>query len=376
VKRHPLPAYDFWRTYFVRGLQEAGHEVIEIPAIDWAEGVVYPPGTALEAWRARTWETVRTFIRREIARQPIHLFLSYFYPKQVEVSAIEELQRMGIPCVNFFCDNVREFRKVPSEYRPFALHWVPEFEALPLYRDVGMAHIHAPMPCWVPNELRGMPLAETEPATFIGSADPLRRDLFGRAFQAGADFVVRGPGWISDSEHPTFRSRPSRSLGKIIANQLTLVRSQGLGGLFHKLDDRLRPLPASAVPESRVKDSIWDADYFRISREALITIGVNRVPTGRAPNRHPLAYSRLRDIEAPMLGACYLTEWTEGLEAMYELGTEIETYRTAEELSEKLGELRRDPRRRRAMRRRAQLRALGDHSVARTVARIGSRLGL
>ena len=41
-----------------------------------------------------------------------------------------------------------------------------------------------------------------------------------------------------------------------------------------------------------------------------------------------------------MLGACYLTEWTEGLEHMYELGKEIETYRTAEELTSKLSELR------------------------------------
>ena len=38
-----------------------------------------------------------------------------------------------------------------------------------------------------------------------------------------------------------------------------------------------------------------------------------------------------------MLGACYLTEWTAGLEHMYELGKEIETYRTPEELTASSG---------------------------------------
>lgn len=77
-----------------------------------------------------------------------------------------------------------------------------------------------------------------------------------------------------------------------------------------------------------------------------------------------------------MLGACYLTEWTEGLEHMYDLGKEIETYRTAEELTSKLSELQLDPARRGAMRKRAQRRALSDHCVARSVARIGAHFGI
>ena len=46
-KRHPLPAYDFWRPYFVEGCREAGIECLEVPGVDWAEGVVYPPGANL-----------------------------------------------------------------------------------------------------------------------------------------------------------------------------------------------------------------------------------------------------------------------------------------------------------------------------------------
>src|SRR5207247_876218 len=117
------------------------------------------------------------------------------YPRQVDVTAIRELQRRGIPCVNFYCDNVREFSKVPAAYQPFALHWVPEFEALPMYRAAALPFVHAPMPCWIPTEFREKPATETEPPTFIGSSDTLRRDLLARALQGGADFFVRGVGW-------------------------------------------------------------------------------------------------------------------------------------------------------------------------------------
>jgi|SRR5579864_2825956 len=374
LKRHPLAAYAHWRNYFVQGLLEAGHKVVEVANVDWAEGLTYPPGRALEAWRARTWDVVETFVRQEVAQRPIHLFVGYFYPEQVEGAAIRELQRMGIPCVNFFCDNVREFVKPPAEYAPFALHWVPEFEALPMYREAGLPYVHAPMPCWISAELRNASRLETEPATFIGSPDVLRRNLLGRALEGGADFVIRGTDWLANADTAS-QSKQVRTVTTLIHNQINLVKKHGLGGLLTKIESRVRPLRLSSIEESRIGAALSDADYVRVTREAIVTIGVNRVPSANRPPHRPLVYSRLRDIEAPMLGACYLTEWTEGLEHIYELGKEVETYRTAEELINKLGELRLDPVRRIAMRERAQRRALSDHSVARSIARISAHLG-
>jgi len=108
----------------------------------------------------------------------------------------------------------------------------------------------------------------------------------------------------------------------------------------------------------------------------VVVIGMNRVPSIRASNRHPLTYSRLRDIEAPMLGACYLTEWTNGLAELYDVGTEIETYRTVDEFCLKLDELKRDKGRRRHMRESAQRRALSELSTHHSLLRICGRLGL
>jgi hypothetical protein len=347
-------------------------ESLEVPGVDWAEGMIYPQGEELRRWQERTWEATIAFARREHARTPIDFFLSYLYPVQVLPEAIAELQAAGIPCVNFFCDNVREFQRVPSQYSPFALHWVPEFEALPMYRSAGLRHLHAPMPCWVPPSLRGVPEAETAPAMFIGSADMLRRDLLARAIESGGDFLIRGPGW--EPQRGEGGPPPNRSAMTTLRNQWDVLLTQGIRALATKVANRVRPLESPPLPRDRVLPAVSGEDYFKVTREAVVTIGVNRVPTARASVRRPLVYSRLRDLEAPMVGACYLTEWTEGLGGLYDLGVEIETYRAPEELAFKLGELQRDPVRRRAMREKGQRRALADHSVARTLRRIADRL--
>jgi len=387
-KRHPLPAYAFWREYFVEGCAEAGIECVEVPGVDWAEGLTHRPGPALERWRAGTWHRVADFVRNDRAkhgaRNPLALFLGYLYPQQIDVHAIAELQRLGLPCVNFFCDNVRQFHRLPDAYRPFALHWVPEYEALPLYRDV--PHVHAAMVCWIRPEWRTLPASESEPPTMIGSADILRHDVLAHAIRAGATLRIRGPGWIeaaSDTANGpppadrTAATRPSARIERnVLANQLALVREHGPRALWIKVHDRLRPLVPPPIPATFVGPELPHHDYLRVTRAAEITVGINRVPTARHSVHAPLAYSRLRDIEAPMLGACYLTEWTAGLPHLYELGTEIESWRDPAELADKIAALSGDPKRRWRMRRAAQRRALADHSVPRTLRRLLDRLGL
>jgi spore maturation protein CgeB len=105
-------------------------------------------------------------------------------------------------------------------------------------------------------------------------------------------------------------------------------------------------------------------------------LGVNRYDSYAYPFSKPDTYSRLRDIEAPMMGACYLTEWAEGLDQLYDLGEEIETYRTAEEMVEKIRELTANPEKRKRMRCYGQKRALSEHTVAKSLDKISAALNL
>lgn len=375
LRHHAVPAFGFWAPMLRNALVEAGHEVIEAPNCDWAEGLLPSDSPDHALWRERTWTRAIEYIKKAHKAQPIHLFLAYLFPHQIEPSAIEVIRKKGIPCVNFFCDNVREFRTPPKSFGIFDLNWVPELKAIDMYSKAGMPVFHAPMPCWIPPALRRSPENETYPPTFIGTRDRTREELFQTAIQAGLRLELRGRGWDKTSQEGV--SRPpdrAKSLITLLQRQMHFVERNGLMAWFR------RTLDGNAAPShdfsSYTAPSPSADEYFHIIRECSVCIGVNRFPSWRYPNKTPPHYSRLRDLEAPMAGACYITEWTEGIEDLYEVGSEIEVFRTAEELAVKTTALVRDDARRRCMRQACQQRALSEHSATISINKLLGRLSL
>ncbi len=369
--RHPVPAYDFWAGYFRAACAEAGHECLEAPGCDWAAGLVARPAVEHAAWLESTWSRALDWLKREHTRQPVDWFLGYLFPTQVLSGALAELRAVGIPSVNFFCDHVRLFRRVPGEFRSFDLHWVPEAAALPLYARAGLPALAAPMACWVPPAYRTLPDRETLPPTFVGTRDETRERLFAAAFALGLEADLRGHGWDGAVGAPSPRGQG----GRAVLNQWNYARQHGTAAAARKILRTVFP-PVSVkfdfAPRVRPMPG---ADYWLVLRESRVCLGVNRFPSLRFPLDRPGAYSRLRDIEAPMTGACYLTEWAPGLDQLYDPGREIEVYRDAAELVEKCRALDRDPARRAALRAAGQRRALTDHTIARTLERIADHLG-
>lgn len=373
LRRHAVPSYAFWEYYFRNGLTEAGHEIVETPGVDWAEGLTQLDRAARQRWLADIWGRTVDFIRAEHARRPIDLFLGYLFPNQVEPSAVAAIRALGVPCVNFFCDNVREFTRVPASYRNFDLHWVPEADARAFYAEAGLPFVYAPMPIWIPPSLRTLPTLETEDITFLGSHDLLREDLLAEAVERGLPLRLHGAGW---RDNGATSAPPRGSVWQTLGNQFTFLRDHGLKGFAMRATYQRHQPRDPAWIERCWQPALEGEAYFNVTRESAVVIGINRYPSFRHPFSRPGRYSRLRDIEAPMLGACYLVERAPGLEDLYEPGTEIETYGDAAELVEKAQQLRRDPVRRAELRRCGQHRALTSHTIPRSLQRIADALGL
>jgi hypothetical protein len=376
LRRHPIPACGFWAPYMRAGLAEAGHETAEIPEVDWAEGLACEEGSeALARWKKETWSrAVDWFAAERRTGRPVDVALFYLFPCQVDAPAVKAIQDLGIPCVNFFCDNVREYTAAPPEFGCFALNWVPEHRALEYYRKAGLPHVEAPMPAWVPPEARTWDHPENHGVTFIGSRDGQRMALFERVLELGLAMEIRGAAWEPGSVDK--RPQTYGFLGRV-ADQFRQVRHSGLLPWTRKILGKAR----RAVPLERFAAAVrprpeGEAEYLAVTQQSQVVLGVNRYPSLRFPFDRPDTYSRLRDVEAPMMGACYLTEWAPGLDAMYDLGKEIETYRTAEELVEKARALLADRERRKRLRFAGQRRALADHTIARAVGKCLTALGL
>ena len=265
----------------------------EIPGVDWAFGLkVYNNTPALNNWKSQSWEQTLHYIRAN--RDKIDVFLSYLYPRQIDAQSIQEIRKLGIPCVNFYCDHIREFTKLPNEFKVFDLAWVPEFEAIPMYRAAQINYLNLPMPMWVEKQFRNTKLPDEFPAiSFIGSKDSLRENLLGEAIALGLPISVRGSGWII-GDKPGQVSETSWV--KKIVNQYRFIVEHGLSDFLMKIRQQSGSLQPTAVRPENIFPAINFEEYISITRNSKVTLGINRVPTFKKPLSDPLVYSRLRDI--------------------------------------------------------------------------------
>ncbi|HEY9003238.1 MAG TPA: glycosyltransferase [Mucilaginibacter sp.] len=372
-KRYPIPAYDFWQRYIKNGIEEAGHQWVECPDADWALGLVPKSESEQLKWKEETWDNTVAWLKAN----PVDIFLGYLYPYQVDKSAIKEIQKMSIPCVNFFCDNVREFRKIPAAYEVFDLNWVPEHKALEMYNSAGFKFIHLPMPVWVAPEDRVIKDEVYNQVTLLGSKDIQRKLLIEEVIKLYPDIplAVYGSGWKKGASAAD-PSMQNQAFTKRVQNQLSFVKNYGINAYYNKLKSLNYPYETDASILGKYKGDHQIEQYKVLTAASMITVGINRYPSYHFPIDRPDTYSRLRDIEAPMLGACYLTEWTEGIENLYEPQQEIALYHNAEDFVEKVKELKSDHKKRNMLKVNGQKRALSEHTIPNSLNKLIRTLGI
>ncbi len=366
---YPIPAYSFWQHYIKNGIDESGHHWFECPEADWAYGLVPKSSTEHENWKNETWKKTVNWIKEN----PVDLFLSYLYPQQIDAKSIKEIQQIGIPCINFFCDHVREFTSIPSEYKIFDLNWVPEFKAIKMYKKAGYPYINLPMPMWVDPTERVYKEEVNNQITFIGSIDNQRVILLSELVNLDPTLplAIYGSGWSNNEEKEQSNNViPKSNILKKCINSIDFIKSQGFIPLFRKITEptAYNNEKNSLAPYIKAKPSF--AEYNKLSSQSMVTLGINRYPSYRYPFLQPDTYSRLRDIEAPMLGACYLTEYTEGIEELYDIGTEIMVYKSATDLNAQLQKLSSDNEKRIQLKINGQKRALNSHHVGASINKI------
>lgn len=370
--KYPIPAYDFWQYYIKNGIVEAGHSWDECPNADWALGLVPKTKDEQNAWNEETWHTTVAWLKKNHA----DVFLSYLRPDQIDQSAIAEIKRLGIPCVNFFCDHVREFRKAPPEFRAFDLNWVPEFKALAWYQKAGYPYIQLPMPMWVEPQNRILRNEMIDQITFIGSKDIQRAFLFEKVILGAPrlPLAIYGSGWSTGDEAEA-NSLQGYTLGKKLTFNFNFIKNHGVRAAFRKAKQSgINSKINAELLASKGTGPLPFEQYNKLIAESWVTLGVNRYPSFKFPINEPDTYSRLRDIEAPMLGACYLTEWTEGIEELYDIGKEIAVYHSADELINNAQQLISDSETRKQLKKRGQERALNDHTIPKSLEKLFNRL--
>jgi Glycosyl transferases group 1 len=337
-----------WQRHFYDGLERAGVRVVLPRNVDF--GWARPPQAfdlARSAGaRARVSEMLLSQILTANGSHP-QAVLSCCFSHDVELDLVDRVRAAGIPWVNFFCDSLYAFDWVADLAARTSLNWFVESEAEKRYRSLGVPCLRAPY-ALNPDALPDASCAAPKRALlFVGAANHSRIRAAALLRLTGADLQVRGWGWKEALEPKTTSARTPSALVKRAARLVvrTLLRAR-VGG-YLEYEPMLEELRQSAV-----------------------VLGLNEGGAGPDAPR----YLKLRDLEFPGMGCCYLAQYHADLADVYGLGSEVITFRTPWEAGRLAKDLARRPSECREIGRRARARVLREHTWSARLPLLESRL--
>jgi hypothetical protein len=331
-----------WQRHFYDGLQAALPGVVLPQDVDfqWARPAHRAP-LAASRDREATSERLLVQVRTAHARGGLDAVISYCFSSDVEPALVERTVELGVPWINFFCDSTYAFDRVEELARVTSLNWFPERAAAPQYRALGR-----PVLCR-PYAVHAAALADAgcdvaeHALGFVGAPTGNRVLRLAGLRLLGCPAEVRGEGWHRTAA-PASRPRPPqtdrRARGQLVERILGRALMPLVRGQARALaDDEMAPFLA----------------------RCRVVLGLNE---GRDLHGVYRSYLKLRDVEFPGYGCCYLTQHNEDIEHAFDVGREVLTFHDSAEAASLVRQSTRHTSQARAIGRAARRRVLAEHT--------------
>jgi spore maturation protein CgeB len=395
--RNPERCYGgLWSANFYPALRDMGHEIIEsqtdlLPASRFMD----IPGSFTreeKEVRARTTEQILAEVRAAHLRGSINLFLSYFYNAHFDPAGFDELRRLGIPSVNFYCNSIYQFNLVDAVATKADFAWHPEKDARQSYLGIGAN------PVWVqmaadPGVYRPIPAIRRLPkACFVGQRYGDRDRWLAFLIRAGVPVEIYGTGWkCSAGADPSPNSGMKESKSVYLGRQkpvpgswqsyLAVARhnvdlagfSRGVLRSAHQLKYRRETRALTPLIASSARGPAKDVSTVFAAHD--VCLNFSNVWSDGRPCSRLVPHIRLRDFEAPMSRTCYLTGHSDEITEFYDVGREIDTYRSPEELVDKARFYLQNSDAAETLREAGYRRALRDHTWKRRFEELFQKIG-
>jgi len=368
IPRSPNAAFesDLWTRNLRDPLVRLGHDVVL-----FTEGVqplfdLDPDAAETATARARFTERFLDAVNAADRAGRLDFILTYFSDSHLALEALDRVRDRVAPIANFFCNNVHQFHLVRRSASRFTACLVPEEAAMETYRSVGAEPILFPM--------------AAHPDVYATSAGPVRYEatFAGQRYgdrttgilalrEAGIDAHAFGQGWSRGGQ----ASQGAGLLAK--AGRAAQIILQGKNPFAAAVDlralERLRARHGAAL-----HPIVDDEAYVALFGESTISLGFLVLGDTHRTAR-PLRQVRLREFEAPMAGAFYVTGFMEEIGRHYEIGREIVCYRTLDELVDRCRYYLAHETEREAIRQAGHARAQRDHTWTRRFEGLFAELG-
>lgn len=350
-----------WRRHFYEGL-EASVERLWIPmgiSYDWARWQGAQDATRdLSSGRGECSERIWHQIRDAHRNGGLDAVISYCFSRDIDPELVRNTVKLGVPWINFFCDSLHMFEQVRELAGEVSLNWFPESAAVARYEQLGRRTICRPYAlnaAWLPAV---RPASGARGVGFIGfpSANRITQLGFFRLF--GCKVNIRGRGWVGPAQDPFYSSK------SVWQRLFAALATRGWG------EKVIRRLMWRLV-RSQAGGELADEEFFEFLAGTLVSLGLNQ---GRDEQGRLVSYMKMRDLEFPGYGCCYLTEHNEDVAAAFESGREILLFRSCREGAALVREMERDPDRSRLIGQAGRRRVLSDHTWSRRLEELAQRL--
>lgn len=339
-----------WFYNLFMPLRDLGHDVVPFeydlePHYANADPSVPSKRDFIAARRPALEEQLLRQIEAAHRKDRIDLFFSYFYSSFATPEVIREIRRMGIITVNWYCNASYQFHLVSEIAPAYDFCLVPEKFRLDDYRRIGANPIYCQEAANA-NVYKPHALAREFPVTFVGAQYADRAEYVRHLLDGGIDVRVWGLGWKA-----------------LCPPESALRRVRWWAGRAKRKWLR-QPCPAVTLPGSACGAPLTDDEMIRMYSRSQISLGFSVVGASHA-SPGPIRQIRLRDFEAPMSGAFYMTEYMEEIEEFFLPGKEIVCYHDKEDLVEKVGYYLSHDNEREEIRRAGHRRATNQHTWQR-----------
>jgi spore maturation protein CgeB len=371
-----------WSGNFYPALHQLGHEILEsktdlLPTSRFMHIASGFTPQELEI-RARITEQILDEVRAAHRKQPLDLFLSYFYNAHFDPAGFDELRALGISSVNFYCNSIYQFANVADIAAKVEYAWHPEKNARELYLQVGAN------PVWVqmaadPEVYRPLPdVPKNSSACFVGQRYADRDRWMASLIRANLPIEIYGQGW-GDEPNRSVEKLPNSTaayLGRVqhrpgtVSSYLDSTRwlisndgvFAGVARFVRQIRYRQATHKLSPLFMSSARGPISFEKISEIFAAHDVVLNFSNVWSDGRPGSKLIPHVRLRDFEAPMCRTCYLTGYSEEIEEFYKLGEEIDTYHDSEELVDKTKFYLANPTAAEHLRTAGHVRARRDHT--------------
>lgn len=361
-----VPNSQTWLRNLYEPLIDLGHDVYLFPT---DEGRIAKKNRTLQTRFSQ--KMVDTFLDQH-KKKPFDLFFSYLEDGMVDPMAIDRINETGVVSCNFSCNNVHQFYLVKdiSPIFNYCLH--AEKDVDNKYRSIGANPIWWPMasnpkyckPYNIPREIS---------VSFVGANYSIRAEYLYHLLINNVTVQAYGPGWVWGTKNRWY------SMAKRWKHTLVSTLSQDPKEKYRSSAELsshdLRKL-VSYKYRDNVHGPLSDEEMIMMYSQSHISLGFLEVYDNHDPTGSLKRHLHLREFEAPMSGALYLTGYMDELTEHYIPGKEIITYRNRFELLDKINYYLNNPEKGNRIRDQGRKRALKDHTYHNRFIQLFSELSL